>query len=63
MTLIIGNTLTNIYQYPYVNYLKKITFFDFIERMDGFLNFGYLFCFIILLSFIMININQIKKPY
>ena len=63
MTLIIGNTLTDIYQYPYVNYLKKITFFDFIERMDGFLNFGYLFCFIILLSFIMININQIKKPY
>ena len=60
--LIIGNTLTNIYQYPYISYLKNIEYFDFTERIDGILSFEYLFCFIILLSFILLNIKQIKKP-
>ena len=60
--LILGDILTNLYQYPYVNYIKKISYFDFIERIDGILNFEYLFCFIILLSFILINIKKIKKP-
>lgn len=62
LILILGNNLTNIYQYPYVNYLKRIKYFDFIERIDGILSFEYLFCFIILLSFVLLSIKQIKKP-
>ena len=52
--LTIGSTLSDLYQYPYVSYLKKIKYFDFIERMEGILSFEYLFCFIISLSFFLI---------
>ena len=60
--LILSNNLSNIYKYPYVNYLKRIKYLNFIERMDGILSFEYLFCFIILLIFIIQNIKVLKKP-
>ena len=55
---ILGNTLSNLYQYPYVSYLKRIKYFDFIERMEGILSFEYLFCFIIMLSFLLLNTKK-----
>lgn len=51
--LVLGNTIFNIYKYPYVNYLKTIRYFDFIERVDGILMFEYLICFFYLLSFLL----------
>ena len=59
--LLLGRTLTYLYQYPYVNYLKNIKYFDFIERMEGILSFEYLFSFFFLLSFIMLVILTIGK--
>ena len=59
--LILGNTLSSIYKYPYISSLKRIKYFDFIERIDGVLSFEYLFCFIITISFLLFNIRQLKK--
>lgn len=58
---IIGNPLINIYKYPYINSLKKIKYLNFIERMDGILSFEYLFCFIVLLSYILLIIKGKRK--
>lgn len=54
--LSIGHTLFYLYDYPYVNLLKKIKYFDFIERMEGILSFEYLFTYFFLVSFIMLLI-------
>ena len=59
--LVIGNTLSKLYEYPYVSYLKNIRYFDFIERMEGILSFEYLLCFIIFLSFLLLNIKKAIK--
>ena len=59
--LIIGSPLSNIYKYPYVNYLKDIKYLDFIERLDGILSFEYLFSFITLLSFMLLIIKNKRK--
>jgi len=56
--LVIGNTLSNLYNYPYVIYLKKIKYFNFIERMDGILSFEYIFCFIVLISYTLLNTKK-----
>ena len=53
--LVLGNKLSNIYYYPYINTLKKIKYLDFIERCDGILSFEYLIAFYILLTFIILN--------
>lgn len=56
--LVIGRTLSNIYKYPYVSYLKRIKYLSFIERMEGILSFEYLFCFIILIAYTILNIKN-----
>lgn len=53
--LVLGNSLTNIYNYPYLNALKRIKYLDFIERCDGILSFEYLICFYVLLSSIFLT--------
>ena len=58
---ILGQTLVNLYQYPYVNIFKRIKYFDFIERMEGILSFEYLFSFIFLISFFFLFIKTIIK--
>ena len=55
---ILGETLFNKYQYPYINILKKIKHLDFIERMDGLLSFEYIICFFFLLSFCFLIITK-----
>ena len=59
--LTIGMTLFNIYDYPYVNVLKRIKYLDFIERMEGILSFQYLISFILLESFLLLIIISIIK--
>ena len=56
---IIGNTLFNIYNYPYFSVLKRIKYLEFIERMEGILSFEYLLCYIFLSSFLIILIKSI----
>ncbi len=51
---VLGNSLFNIYKYPYVSYLKTIRYFDFFERIDGILSFEYLFCFIYFFTFLLL---------
>ena len=59
--LVIGNPLVNIYKYPYVNYLKKIKYLNFIERIDGLLSFEYLLSYITLLAFLLLIIKSKLK--
>ena len=59
--LVLGNSLSNIYHYPYLNIYKSIKYLDFIERCDGILSFEYLICFYILFSYILLNIKIHKK--
>ena len=60
--LVIGNTLAFIYKYPYMDYLKTIKYFDFIERIDGILSFQYLISFYYLFIFLLFIIKLcIKK--
>lgn len=60
-TLVLGNTVFNIYKYPYVNYLKTIRYFDFIERIDGILAFEYLFCFFYFSTFLLFSIKLLYQ--
>lgn len=59
--IVIGRTLFYLYNYPYINVLKKIKYLDFIERMEGILSFEYLFSFIILISFCLLLIKSLIK--
>lgn len=65
---ILGETLLNIYDYPYISILKRIQYLDFIERMEGILSLQYLFSFFFLFSlvlltlkFLLTDIFKIKK--
>ncbi len=59
--MVIGINLYNLYNYPYINVLKRINYLNFIERMEGILSFEYLFCFITLLSFLLLTTNHLIK--
>ena len=59
--LVLSNTLVTIYKYPYMDYLKTIRYFDFIERIDGLLSFEYLICFFALFTFVLFNIKLLLK--
>ena len=54
---ILGNTLFNIYYYPYINILKHIKYLDFIERMEGILSLEYFITFYFLSSFFLLYIK------
>lgn len=54
---ILGETLLNLYNYPYISILKRIKYLDFIERMEGILSLQYLFSFFFLFSFILLTIK------
>ena len=56
---IIGINLSYLYEYPYISILKKIKYFDFIERMEGILSLEYLCCFFFLISFLSMLIKEI----
>ena len=55
--LVMGKTLFYLYDYPYINILKRIKYLDFIERMEGILSFEYLFSFIVLSAYFLIIIK------
>lgn len=56
---IIGETLLNIYDYPYISILKRIKYLDFIERMEGILSLQYLFDFFFIFSLILLCIKYL----
>ena len=56
---ILGETLLNIYDYPYISILKRIQYLDFVERMEGILSLQYLFDFFFLFSLVLLTIKII----
>lgn len=46
---ILSQTLENVFDYPYISIFKKISYFDFFERLEGFLSMQYLFDYLFLL--------------
>ena len=61
---ILGNTLLNIYEYPFMIIYKKINLLNFIERIEFIFSLNYLFCLFYLFVFIHFNIKNnlnIKK--
>lgn len=63
---ILGSTLTNLYEYPYITIFKKVDLIDFVERVEIIFSLNYLFnfYFFLLLCYYQIrNIleNKIKK--
>lgn len=55
--LVLGNTLTNLYEYPFIIVFKCISLLNFIERIEIFFSLNYLFCFYF---FFLLNVYQLK---
>ena len=58
---ILGKTLFYLYDYPYINILKRIKYLDFIERMEGIFSLFYLISFYFFLSFSLMLVIDISK--
>ena len=58
---ILGKTLFYLYDYPYINILKRIKYLDFIERMEGIFSLFYLISFYFFLSFCLMLVIDISK--
>lgn len=54
---ILSQTLENVFNYPYISIFKKISYFDFFERLEGFLSLQYLFDYFFLLSLFLLTIK------
>ena len=59
--IILGRTLFYLYDYPYINILKRIKYLDFIERMEGIFSLFYLISFYFFLSFCLLLVFDISK--
>ena len=59
--LILGKTLFYLYDYPYINILKRIKYLDFIERMEGIFSLYHLISFYFFLSFNLMLAIGISK--
>lgn len=55
---ILGTTLTNLYEFPFIIIFKKINLLDFIERIEFIFSLNYLFSFY---YFLIISFYQIKS--
>ena len=55
---ILGLTLTNLYEYPYITIFKKVDLIDFVERIEIIFSLNYLFCFYF---FLLLNYYQIRN--
>lgn len=58
---ILSQTLENVFNYPYISVLKKISYFDFFERLEGILALQYLFDYLFLLSLFILTIKTLIK--
>lgn len=58
---ILGSYLINLYQYPGYIILKKVTYFNFIERIENFLSFYFIISLFITISMIFYYIKSIIK--
>lgn len=57
ITGILSQTLENVFKYPYISIFKKISYFDFLERLEGFLSLQYLFDYLFLLTLFTLTIK------
>lgn len=58
---ILSQTLENVFDYPYISIFKKISYFDFFERLEGFLSLQYLFDYLFLLVLFILTIKFLIK--
>ena len=62
---ILGKTLENLFDYPYISIYKKISYFDFFERLEGIFALQYLFDYLFLFTLFTLTIkfllNDLKK--
>ena len=56
---ILSNKLISVYKYPFINILKSVKFYDFIDHLEKLLGFEYLFYDLILLFTILFGIKNI----
>lgn len=54
---ILSLTLENVFHYPYISIYKKISYFDFLERLEGIFAFQYLFDYLFLLILFTLTIK------
>ena len=59
MILTLSNTLINVFKYPYVSMFKRISFFNFLDRLENVLALQYLFDYFIILSLLILTIKTI----
>jgi len=58
---ILSQTLENVFDYPYISIFKKISYFDFFERLEGLLSLQYLFDYLFLLTLFILTIKFLIK--
>ena len=58
---ILGTTLTNLYEYPYITIFKKVDLIDFVERVEIIFSLNYLFSFYFFLLLIYYQIRNILE--
>lgn len=61
ITSILSRTLESVFKYPYISIFKKISFLNFLERLEVFLSMEYLYEYFILLTFFIISFKYIIK--
>lgn len=54
----LGIDLASYYQYPEIAILKKVSYFNFIERIEGILSIAWLLDSVIVLSFILYSLKE-----
>lgn len=54
----LGIDLASYYQYPETAILKKVSYFKFIERVEGILSINWLLDVMMVLSFILFSLNK-----
>lgn len=57
ITGILSQTLENVFKYPYISIFKKISYFDFLERLEGLLAIQFLFDYLFLLTLFLLTIK------
>jgi len=54
---VLGKKLINLYEYPFITILKKVSLIDFVERVELYFSLNYLFCFYF---FFLLVVYQLK---
>lgn len=57
ITGILSKTLESVFQYSYISIFKKISYFDFFERLEGIFSIQFLFDYLLLLTLFTLTIK------